>query len=333
MVELVERFRDVSFWFPHTTCMREDEFFPLHKLTNADIVAAAGKVTDEATSEMERYKLTFKAHTIDTHRLEQMQVQSVAIDTDTARREIKATILKNRLVDRNRENLSQLDNRIVPAFMNAVLVTEWTVDALATASEALRTMVSQAVKQFTASLEPTVRLVPLLLPHEQRRSYQLPKGHDIIPRPEDKSKFVRRQYYSGWEKGLYNAAAFDSYSGEAKLASDLDVSPDVEWWTRLYPEDRASIGYAARRSYYPDFIVRDKEGRTWIVEGKDAGGRANDEVQKTRAAAEEAINLMASHSDMAGVKIGYVIAYEDTIASAGSWRRLLSVSAPIVSPN
>lgn len=333
VVELVERFRDVSFWFPHTTCMREDEFFPLHKLTNADIVAAAGKVTDEATSEMERYKLTFKAHTIDTHRLEQMQVQSVAIDTDTARREIKATILKNRLVDRNRENLSQLDNRIVPAFMNAVLVTEWTVDALATASEALRTMVSQAVKQFTASLEPTVRLVPLLLPHEQRRSYQLPKGHDIIPRPEDKSKFVRRQYYSGWEKGLYNAAAFDSYSGEAKLASDLDVSPDVEWWTRLYPEDRASIGYAARRSYYPDFIVRDKEGRTWIVEGKDAGGRANDEVQKKRAAAEEAINLMASHSDMAGVKIGYVIAYEDTIASAGSWRRLLSVSAPIVSPN
>lgn len=175
--------------------------------------------------------------------------------------------------------------------------------------------------------------MPLLLPHEQRRSYQLPKGHDIIPRPEDKSKFVRRQYYSGWKKGLYNAASFDSYSGEAKLASDLDVSPDVEWWTRLYPEDRASIGYAVRRSYYPDFIVRDKEGRTWIVEGKDAGGRANDEVQKKRAAAEEAINLMASHSDMAGVKVGYVIAYEDTIASAGSWRRLLSVSDPIVSPN
>lgn len=333
VVELVECFKDVSFWFPHTTCMREDEFFPLHKLTNAEIVAAAGKVTDEATSEMERYKLTFKAHTITPRRLEQMQVQSVAIEEDSARREIKAIILANRLIDRNRENLSQLDNRIVPAFMNAVSVTEWTVDALATASEALRTMVSQAVKQFTASLEPTVRLVPLLLPHEQRRSYQLPKGHDIIPRPEDKSKFVRRQYYSGWEKGLYNAAAFDSYSGEAKLASDLDVSPDVEWWTRLYPEDRASIGYAARRSYYPDFIVRDKEGRTWIVEGKDAGGRANDEVQKKRAAAEEAINLMASHVDMMNMKIGYVIAYEDTIKSAGSWRRLLSVSDPIVSPN
>ncbi|MCI6205710.1 MAG: DEAD/DEAH box helicase family protein [Corynebacterium glucuronolyticum] len=333
VVELVERFRDVSFWFPHTTCMREDEFFPLHKLTNAEIVAAAGKVTDEATSEMERYKLKFTARTITPSRLEQMQVQSVAIEEDSARREIKAIILANRLIDRNRENLSQLDNRIVPAFMNAVSVTEWTVDALATASEALRTIVSQAVNQFTASLEPTVRLVPLLLPHEQRRSYQLPKGRDILPRPEDKSKFVRRQYYSGWKKGLYNAAAFDSYSGEAKLASDLDVSPDVEWWTRLYAEDRASIGYAARRSYYPDFIVRDKEGRTWIVEGKDAGGRANDEVQKKRAAAEEAINLMASHSDMAGVKVGYVIAYEDTIASAGSWRRLLSVSDPIVSPN
>lgn len=333
VVELVERFRDVSFWFPHTTCMREDEFFPLHKLTNADIVAAAGKVTDEATSEMERYKLKFTAHTISTSRLEQMQVQSVAIDPDNARREIKAIILANRLIDRNRENLSQLDNRIVPAFMNAVSVTEWTVDALATANESLRMMISRAVAEFTASLEPTVRLVPLLLPHEQRRSYQLPKGRDIIPRPEDKSKFVRRQYYSGWEKGLYNAAAFDSYSGEAKLASDLDVSPDIEWWTRLYPEDKASIGYAARRSYYPDFIVRDTDGRTWIVEGKDAGGRANDEVQKKRSAAEEAINLMASHPDMMSMKIGYVIAYEDTIASAGSWRRLLSISDPIVSPN
>lgn len=333
VVELVERFRDVSFWFPHTTCMREDEFFPLHKLTNADIVAAAGKVTDEATSEMERYKLKFTARTITPSRLEQMQVQSVAIEEDSARREIKAIILANRLIDRNRENLSQLDNRIVPAFMNAVSVTEWTVDALATASEALRMMISQAVKQFTASLEPTVRLVPLLLPHEQRRSYQLPKGRSILPYSEDKTKFVRRQYYSGWKKNLYNAAAFDSYSGEAKLASDLDVSPDVEWWTRLYAEDRASIGYAARRSYYPDFIVRDKEGRTWIVEGKDAGGRANDEVQKKRAAAEEAINLMASHPDMMNMKIGYVIAYEDTIKSAGSWRRLLSVSDPIVSPN
>lgn len=333
VVELVERFRDVSFWFPHTTCMREDEFFPLHKLTNADIVAAAGKVSNEATSEMERYKLKFTAHTIIPSRLEQMQVQSVAIDTDTARREIKAIILANKLIDRNSENLSQLDNRIVPAFMNSVSVSEWTVDALATAHESLRMMISQAVKQFTASLEPTVRLVPLLLPHEHRRSYQLPKGRDIIPRPEDKTKFIRRQYYSGWKKGLYNAAAFDSYSGEAKLASDLDVSPDVEWWTRLYPEDRASIGYATRRSYYPDFIVRDKEGRTWIVEGKDVGGRDNNEVQKKRAAAEEAINLMASHPDMSGVKIGYVIAYEDTISTANSWRRLLSVSDPIVSPN
>lgn len=333
VVELVERFRDVSFLFPHTTCMREDEFFPLHKLTNADIVEAARKVTDEATSEMERYALKFQAHTITPHRLQQMQVQSVAIEEDSARREIKAIILANRLIDRNSENLSQLDNRIVPAFMNAVDVTEWTVDALATASEVLRSLISRAVAEFTTSLKPTVRLVPLLLPHEHRRRYQLPQGREIKQRPDEPSKFVRRQYYSGWKKGLYNAAAFDSYSGEAKLASDLDVSTQVEWWTRLYPEDRASIGYAAQRSYYPDFIVRDTEGRTWIVEGKDAGGRTNDEVQKKRAAAEEAINLMASHPDMSSMKIGYVIAYEDTIKTAGSWRRLLSISDPIVSPN
>lgn len=63
------------------------------------------------------------------------------------------------------------------------------------------------------------------------------------------------------------------------------------------------------------------------------GGRTNDEVQKKRAAAEEAINLMASHPEMSKVKVGYVIAYEDTIKTAGSWRRLLSISDPIKSPN
>ncbi|WP_284864842.1 DEAD/DEAH box helicase [Corynebacterium rhinophilum] len=333
VVEMVEKFKDVSFLFPHTTCMREDEFFPLEKLPNSEIESAARKVTDEPTSEMERYALEFRPHTIAPNRLKQLVVQSISIDEDTARREIKAIILSNRLIDRNSSNLNQIDNRIVPAFMRAVAVTGWTVDALATASEALRSLISQAVSEFTASLEPTVRLVPLLLPHEHRRSYQLSRGRDIIPRPEDKSKFVRRQYYSGWNNNLYNAAAFDSYSGEARLASDLDVSPDVTWWTRLYPEDKASISYAARRSYYPDFIVRDNDGRTWIVEGKDARGRTNNEVQKKRAAAEEAINLMASHPDMAGVKIGYVIAYEDTIANAGSWRRLLATSDPITSLN
>ena len=73
---------------------------------------------------MERYKLKFTAHTITPHRLEQMQIQSVAIEEDSARREIKAIILANRLIDRNSENLSQLDNRIVPAFMNAVDVSD-----------------------------------------------------------------------------------------------------------------------------------------------------------------------------------------------------------------
>lgn len=112
--------------------------------------------------------------------------------------------------------------------------------------------------------------MPMHIPH--RRTYQLPEGRTFVKRPEGHHKYVRGQFYGGWELNLYNGAAFGSNSAEYKLACDLDVSPDVEWWSRLYPQDNASIGYRVGRDYYPDFVVRDREGRTWIMEGKDAGG-------------------------------------------------------------
>ncbi|WP_143340138.1 hypothetical protein [Corynebacterium sp. NML 150383] len=138
---------------------------------------------------------------------------------------------------------------------------------------------------------------------------------------------MRYQFYTGWENNLYNAAALDSEAGEAKLACDLDVSPGIKWWTRLYREDGASS------THHPDFIVRDKDGRTWIVEGKDERGRTDDEVQRKRAAAEEAINLMAADPDMRDLKVGYVIAYEKDIRDSGTWAKLLAVSSPVTSPN
>lgn len=331
VIEMVERFRDVSFLFPRTTCMREDSFYPLRKLSTERVKQAAFAVTDESTAVMERYKLNFRAHSIAPERLKQFDIDSLSIDKDTVRKELKSMVLRNRLIEVNAENIAQLDNRIIKVFMDNAPVDEWTVDALMTANVALDNLIRQEVSTFADSLDPVVKLMPLRLPREHRMTYMLAPGKTIAPRPDDDTKYVRYQFYSGWNQNLYTAAAFDSDSGEAKLACDLDVSPQVEWWTRLYREDEASIAYSVTGTYYPDFVVRDTDGRTWIVEGKDERGRTDETVQRKREAAEEAINLMAGDPQMGELKVGYIIAYEGDIKKAGSWKQLLAIGSPVKS--
>lgn len=42
---------------------------------------------------------------------------------------------------------------------------------------------------------------------------------------------------------------------------------------------------------------------------------------------------MASNEQMGTLKMGYVIAYEDTTKDVGSWSELLRISDPVVSSN
>ena len=333
VVEIIQRFADVSFLFPRTTRVREDSYYSLSKLATSDVVQTAYRVKEDDTAVMERYKLNFKPHTIAAKRLRQQPVAGLEVDTETVRKELKTTLLRHRLIEPNSDNIGQIDNRILPEFLRAVPFDTWTLDALAVAASVLSELIDREVTKFAKALQPVVKLCPLVLPREHRRSYTLAAGKTIEPRPEAGGKYVRYQFYTGWENNLYNAAAFDSESGEAKLACDLDVSPDVKWWTRLYREDGASIAYGANSTYHPDFIVRDTDGRTWIVEGKDERGRTDEEVQRKRNAAEEAINLMSTDPDMCKLKVGYVIAYEKDIRDSGTWKKLLAVSSPVTSPN
>ena len=333
VVEIMERFADVSFLFPRTTRVREDSYYSLSKLATSDVVRTAYRVGADNTAVMERYELNFKPHTIAAKRLRQQPVAGLEVDTETVRKELKTTLLRHRLIEPNSDNIGQIDNRILPEFLRAVPFDTWTLDALAVAASVLSELIDREVTKFAKALQPVVKLCPLVLPREHRRSYTLAAGKTIEPRPEAGGKYVRYQFYTGWENNLYNAAAFDSESGEAKLACDLDVSPDVKWWTRLYREDGASIAYGANSTYHPDFIVRDTDGRTWIVEGKDERGRTDEEVQRKRNAAEEAINLMSTNPDMCELKVGYVIAYEKDIRDSGTWKKLLAVSSPVTSPN
>lgn len=42
---------------------------------------------------------------------------------------------------------------------------------------------------------------------------------------------------------------------------------------------------------------------------------------------------MTSHEEMGALKVGYIIAYEDTIKKAGSWSRLITMSTVVKSAN
>lgn len=139
--------------------------------------------------------------------------------------------------------------------------------------------------------------------------------------------FREREYYGPWTKGLFEAAAFDSFSGEYRLAEILNFDPDVVWWKRLYPHEGAVVAYTPQNDYYPDFVVQAADGTHWIIEGKSKQGRDDEIVQRKKDAAEKAIRLLAGKPEYLNQAWGYLIAYEDDIAKADSLADLLAAGA------
>lgn len=80
---------------------------------------------------------------------------------------------------------------------------------------------------------------------------------------------------------------------------------------------------------FPDFLALDDQGIYWIIEVKNEGGRADNTVQAKRRAAEEIVNRLIGIEEFADQHWGYLIAYEDDIASSDSWEDLKSKSDPI----
>ncbi|WP_394283998.1 hypothetical protein, partial [Corynebacterium sp.] len=77
----------------------------------------------------------------------------------------------------------------------------------------------------------------------------------------------------------------------------------------------------------PDFVVLAADGTHWIIEGKSKRGRDDETVQRKKDAAEKAIRLLAGKPDYVGQSWGYLIAFEDDIATADSLADLLATGA------
>ncbi|OKX88602.1 DEAD/DEAH box helicase [Corynebacterium glutamicum] len=329
-------FAGTTFLFPATTMEKTIAPFELADISTDAIVAAA-KRTKNTAEYLERTRIAAATGKSGEGAITAQATDRVAVDSlrqseSEVRTELIRRVLTTGVVSNDPENRNQLTQRIVPTFMDHTGIDAWTEKAKFSAAEELRALVVAEMKQTASEAKTKTTIVPVELPIDD--SFTLDFGKKILERltvtptsTKASTGFKEREYYGPWTKGLFEAAAFDSFSGEYRLAEILNFDPDVVWWKRLYPHEGAVVAYTPQNDYHPDFVVLAADGTHWIIEGKSQRGRDDQVVQRKKDAAEKAIRLLAGKPDYVNQAWGYLIAFEDDIATADSLADLLATGA------
>lgn len=322
-------FKDVTFIFPATTMKQENNPFKLSSVDDDDLKDAARHISDKGDV-LIREEIIVRGRSLSTKSEEDVNVEALSIDAAEVKRYLFEAVMTMREVERTRENIGSASQRIVPAIMHYAGFSTWTVKATSSTLTQLEAVIRERVKAHAAKLNVEPTIWPTKLPISG--TFTLPFGkrvHDLLPTGTHDSKFVPHEYYGEWDKGLFPAAAFDSFSTEYQIARLLNRSTDIVWWKRLYASDKASIAYTVKDNYNPDFVAFDKSGYHWIIEGKAQHGKDDAVVQKKKQAADEIIRLLPGNEKFADQKWGYAIAYESDVANAQSWEDLLTSTNPV----
>lgn len=226
--------------------------------------------------------------------------------------------------------VAQMKRHIIPAFMEDAPVVEWTEKAKDSAVVELERLIRDRVTAHASNTQTETTIVPVELPVDQ--FFTLPVGQEMLDllAEEQRGEFEKRKFYGPWAKGLFPAAACDSWSGEYLLAMKLNYSEDIVWWKRLYQHEGASIAYSIRDNYFPDFVAEDQAGTYWIIEGKSDKGQDGTIVQRKREAAVDLVNELVSAPGFEDTSWGYLIAYESDVKTADSWEDLKTKTQPVV---
>lgn len=216
--------------------------------------------------------------------------------------------------------------RLVRRLIEGASDQDWTVKRGAAAGQKILRAIMKEAARVAESGQPVPSIKALRLPRLRRT--QLAAGEVLVNRStvDRSSDFERGTYYTGWQRCVFNAASFDAYDTEFKIAAMLDRSPAVATWTRLYTTDGASFEYAPGRKYFPDFVAITEDGTHWIIEGKAESGRSDEVVQSKRSAAERILRHMEGLPEWEGTRWGYVICYQDDVRRAESWEDLKTFS-------
>lgn len=331
VVHVNEKFAGTTFDFPSSAMTKTKKQFELVDIPNSVIVERADRVTD--TDEyLARTKIGVanEGNKIELDNDDRSAVPSFKQTPSQVAAELIRRVMGSGAVAATTENTSQLKRRIVPTFMEATKIEQWTEKAKESAARHLRELVVEESRKANAQTGTTVSIHPVTLPIDNSFVLDLDKKVlDLLDRQEKsagKAGFSTAEYYGTWKKDLFEAARFDSFTGEYRLAALLDLDPNVVWWKRIYAHEGARVAYTPHNSYVPDFVVYDKDGTHWIVEAKENRGRDDERVQTKRAAAERVVRQLVGMPEYEDQTWGYLIAYEDDIASSDSWADLVAGS-------
>lgn len=333
VVKVNEAFEGQTFTFPSSTMTETQRPFSLVDIPTSVIVEAAKKVTDHGEL-LDRAKIIVEeaADKLGVKHMERQSVPSFRESTSKVESELTNRLMRTGLFQATKENDAVLRRSIVPTFMKASGVEKWTVKAKESAVVSLLDMVKQEAKAAVAKNTFTeVTVHPVTLPVQT--SYILPVGRTVQKPLENVNQktrtkdagFAAKQYYGPWDKGLFDAAAFDSFTAEYQLARLLNFDPNVTWWTRIYEDNGAKVAYTTRNDYIPDFVVLGTDGTYWIVEGKADDKREDEIVLRKREATERLLRSLVAHPDYQDATWAYLIAFESDIRNSDSFAELISI--------
>lgn len=326
-IRVNEQFAGKTFLFPSTVMAKSTTPFLLTHIDEEDIIRAARRVADSKEA-LTREEIVVRKSKLDTKRTTDAEVESAPVAEDTVIGELTRRVFGLGVVTQDKKNAITLAQYVFPTFMANAGIDNWTEKAKQSAVDELVALVNDKARQHASSLQTETTIVPVELPIDQ--VVTLPFGKEVLQQlsKDQQAKFKPREFYDGWNRGLFPAASFDSWGGEYLLALLLNYTSDIVWWKRLYSTDGASIMYTTRDTYYPDFVAQDSDGTMWIIEGKSDKGRDDETVQAKRAAARVLVRELLGEEDFVGQKWGYVIAYESDIRSSESWEDLKRKSNP-----
>lgn len=331
VVEINPAYAGTTFLFPSSSMEKATTPYHLKQLRVEDVKEAAKRVTDSGEV-LHRKELVVSEedNAIKAERVEDAKVASEEVDKDKVVKELTRRVVGLQQVTQSEANVTQLKERIIPAFMNAVAFSAWTEKAKESAVTELERLITEKIREHQSKTQTETTIHPIELPIEG--TFTLPVGEEVLDllNENERAKFQLHKYYGDWGKGLFPVASFDSWSGEYLLAMMLNYSSDIKWWKRLYQREGASIAYSTRNNYYPDFVALDTDDVYWIIEGKADSGRDDEIVAKKRDAAEDLVNQLISEPGFVDATWGYLIAYESDVRQADSWADLKTLAQPTV---
>jgi type III restriction enzyme len=249
--------------------------------------------------------------------LNRVKAAQITSDQDAAKAEVIKDIMADRGIMKRKGERTHVANLLDTVLDGAGVKAE--------------TILSSYPRALVAGITREIRKAKRNLPSTQSTSEDV-ELHDFAPVRFEQTKvsgdrkggkFEKGLAYTGWQKGLFDQAWFDS-SPEREMANILDEDDEIVVWVRLHLND-LPILWDEGREYNPDLLAITKNGTHWVIETKADKDLATAEVQEKRAAALTWAKTVSAATD---TKWGYLLVAERDLQDAkGSWKRLLKATS------